>query len=138
MTTEVYEDQGGERVIDPGAAVPMNSEWKAKWLEALRSGDYKQVAGMLKGQGEDGVVGYCCLGVLAEINNKLEPIEEALGTPKAWQVNQGGVINSIYLPENLARDEYGLGFRAQQQLANMNDKDKMSFDEIANWIEENL
>lgn len=42
------------------------AEIKAKWLEALRSGDYLQVVGTLKGYRSDGSVGHCCLGVLAE------------------------------------------------------------------------
>lgn len=41
----------------------MNPEVKAKWLPALRSGDYKQTTSILNNnQG-----GFCCLGVLCEI-----------------------------------------------------------------------
>lgn len=40
----------------------MNPEIKALWLEALRSGEYKQTTGVLN----DGCR-YCCLGVLTDI-----------------------------------------------------------------------
>ena len=40
----------------------MNSEWKAKWIAALRSGKYTQAKGSLKNGG-----GHCCLGVLCDI-----------------------------------------------------------------------
>jgi len=40
----------------------MNKEIKAKWIEALKSGKYKQTKGTLKNE-----QGYCCLGVLCAI-----------------------------------------------------------------------
>jgi hypothetical protein len=40
----------------------MNKERKARWVEALRSGRYKQATGALKK--EDG---YCCLGVACDL-----------------------------------------------------------------------
>lgn len=40
----------------------MNPEIKQEWIEALRSGDYKQTQEALKDQN-----GYCCLGVLCDI-----------------------------------------------------------------------
>jgi hypothetical protein len=40
----------------------MNQEVKARWVAALRSGEYKQTKEYL--QSEDG---FCCLGVLCEI-----------------------------------------------------------------------
>lgn len=41
----------------------MNQVWAAKWINALRSGKYKQTTGMLN----DGS-GFCCLGVLCDIS----------------------------------------------------------------------
>ena len=43
----------------------MHQEIKAKWITALRSGDYKQGTGQLK----DGDK-YCCLGVLCDLHAK--------------------------------------------------------------------
>lgn len=47
----------------------MKAELKAKWVAALRSGDYRQVNGSLKEELEAGTgeFGYCCLGVLCEL-----------------------------------------------------------------------
>lgn len=42
--------------------VRMNPEIKAKWLAALRSGEYGQGKDCLKGPG-----GFCCLGVLGDL-----------------------------------------------------------------------
>jgi hypothetical protein len=41
----------------------MNQEIKAKWIAALRSGEYKQGRGHLKGAQDD----FCCLGVLCDL-----------------------------------------------------------------------
>ena len=43
----------------------MNPTIKAKWVAALRSGEYKQAQGHLKDK-----VGYCCLGVLCVISEQ--------------------------------------------------------------------
>lgn len=41
----------------------MNKEWKTKWIEALRSGKYKQGVGLLRNSYDQ----YCCLGVLCDL-----------------------------------------------------------------------
>ena len=54
---------------------------KAKWLEALRSGEYAQAKGALKDDldpDDPTKVGYCCLGVLCELARQ-----------------EGGVLNSV-------------------------------------------
>ena len=43
----------------------MNQEIKAKWVAALRSGEYKQTKDVLQSSS-----GYCCLGVLCDIHEK--------------------------------------------------------------------
>lgn len=45
----------------------LKPKWKKKWLEALRSGEYKQGRRRLKTKLSDGSYEYCCLGVLCEI-----------------------------------------------------------------------
>lgn len=49
----------------------MKKDIKEMWVTALKSGDYKQVKGSLNESLPDGVTGYCCLGVLCEISQKL-------------------------------------------------------------------
>lgn len=80
-----------------------DKELKRKWVAALRCGLYKQVTGVL----QDGVGGYCCLGVLCDIEDGV--------------VFWGDLI------------EYGieLGF-----YVNLNDYDRKSFIEIADIVEE--
>lgn len=60
----------------------MNPEVKAKWLEALRSGKYKQGTGMLRTL----VDSFCCLGVLCKVHEK-----EAAGT---WVSENNGYAYS--------------------------------------------
>lgn len=45
----------------------MNQEIKKLWVEALRSGEYKQTSGELRDSD-----GFCCLGVLCDIYKKEE------------------------------------------------------------------
>jgi hypothetical protein len=45
----------------------VNSEIKAEWLEALRSGEYQQGRENLAVRREDGSMTYCCLGVLCDL-----------------------------------------------------------------------
>lgn len=93
--------------MDPGI--------KRKWVEALRSGKYTQTVGTLR----DGY-GYCCLGVLA------------------WLQNPG--LYGI-MPNMEAIHAAGLTGAQCNTLANMNDGrgcDKRSFDHIAGYIDSML
>jgi hypothetical protein len=45
----------------------MDQEIKNRWVEALRSGKYKQAEGTLAIHNSDGEESFCCLGVLCEI-----------------------------------------------------------------------
>lgn len=45
----------------------MNPDVKAKWIAALRSGNYKQAKHRLRIEHTDGSASYCCLGVLCEL-----------------------------------------------------------------------
>lgn len=46
----------------------VNKERIQKWIKALRSGDFLQFEGGLKGTRRSGETGYCCLGVAADIS----------------------------------------------------------------------
>ena len=63
--------------------MPMNPEWKAKWLTALRSGEYKQCQGRLRHTDFNGEHSYCCLGVLGHLMN-----------PKGWRKELARVAKS--------------------------------------------
>lgn len=45
----------------------MNPEVKQMWLDALRSGEYKQGRGVLRTPDDE----YCCLGVLCDLHSKV-------------------------------------------------------------------
>jgi len=86
-----------------------------EWVKALRSGEYKQTDGFLKDDDR-----FCCLGVLADIVDSCE-----------WG-NDGNWRNSnTNLPGQIIPDQQ------QEILVDLNDKERFSFGEIANYLEEN-
>lgn len=102
-------------------------EIKNKWLEALRSGNYKQCTGYLhKGEG------YCCLGVL----------EDILGAE--WELAPGSA-NTVYRPvgtQSIYMTSYSFDDSLNSidiinQAAIMNDNGK-SFSQIASYLEAEL
>jgi hypothetical protein len=116
----------------------MTQELKNKWLEALRSGEYKQGIAALQMVALHSIESnfYCCLGVLCDISG--------LGT---WELNRTATAynfiaknsseeSNFFLPATLTT-ELNLPIEQQDELVEMNDSGK-SFDEIANWIEKNV
>jgi hypothetical protein len=96
----------------------MDAELKKKWVEALRSGEYKQYEGALK----EGF-SFCCLGVLAAVKNGGTTEEHIYGNDK---------LDSGY--DIIARE---CGHVIKDKLTGMNDGGQ-SFPAIADWIEANL
>jgi hypothetical protein len=92
----------------------LDPEFKAKWVAALRSGEYKQGFCLLHSRGR-----YCCLGVAAVLNG--------------WDLKGEGYK---FLP---AIVNYGEEFDLHgSKLVTMNDTYENTFSEIADYIEENL
>lgn len=87
---------------------------KEVWCEALRSGEFKQTTGELKND-----LGFCCLGVAAEIFPWLEQAEDE------------------YLLDKSSCNLLRMDYETQLGLAGMNDGG-MTFPEIADYIEANL
>lgn len=50
----------------------MNPQIKARWIEALRSGHYKQGSGSLRLISDEGSESFCCLGVLCDLHAEAE------------------------------------------------------------------
>lgn len=94
----------------------MDAKLKTEWLQALRSGKYKQARYVLK----DGRGRYCCLGVLADLHG-VDWIEMK---HNLWTLNVGQSVAT----------EYGLDWNTGGVLSEMNDTGK-SFAEIADYIE---
>jgi hypothetical protein len=107
----------------------MNPELKNSWLEALRSGNYKQSRLILRGRD-----GYCCLGVLCDLHPDVDWIRNTSGCAfYPFGVDEGYLG---YLPDK-ASSWSGLTDEQQNILMIMND-DSKSFEEIADYIEKNL
>lgn len=120
----------------------MNPDVKTKWLEALRSGEYKQARGQLQHKH-----GFCCLGVLCDIYAK-----EGKGSWEKTFYQMDG------LPPDVIKDWAGLaqhdpivdfkvpglasmgGVEATEPvfISALNDAMKLSFLEIADKIEASL
>jgi len=96
----------------------MDANLKAKWIEALRSGKYKQTTHYLKDD-----QGFCCLGVLCDIQGAdFDAIRTEFGT--------------LSLSSSPQKYLGGLGMMAPR-LTTLNDDGK-SFAEIADYIEMNI
>lgn len=133
----------------------MKAELKEKWLEALRSGKFKQGKGALRNSADE----YCCLGVFCSVAGLpfIGPGEElsSTGDPMEvyyvgiwtgeWALPTRGMRNSfrIFGSDSLKEDPLDLVLR----LATLNDcgKDEgvgdlipQNFAQIADYIEKNL
>lgn len=109
----------------------MKIEDKTLWLEALRSGNYKQTDGFLKVKRE-GKYFYCCLGVLLDLVADKYHISETESVTypgvKKFDGDDSRITNNV-------SKSVGLDIDAAFTLYRMNDNDKRSFNEIADWIE---
>jgi len=101
-----------------------------KWVEALRSGDFKQTQGVLKDER-----GHCCLGVACEI------FKDELKITEEEHLRDGIIFNktSKVLPSVLRnhlglRHNNGSALNSKFSLAKMNDAGS-TFHEIADVIE---
>ena len=102
-------------------------EWRRKWVEALRSGKYRQTTGVLRDRD-----GFCCLGVLCDIAEKGK-----------WEQDDGEWYHQGYtdvLPKPVQqlvglRNQTGrISRRAGHNLSEMNDIE-CSFAWLADLIE---
>lgn len=114
-----------------------------KWIEELRSGQHKQCQRQLT----DGI-GYCCLGIFVEYVlclNKDSYYKNSFIVPDA-EIEENG---TGLIEEDLALDSYKkLGLRDEigsfnvpscrnYSLVELNDTAKLTFEEIADFIEAN-
>lgn len=103
-------------------------ELKQKWLDALRSGKYKQGRKALHSDKYEDGDRYCCLGVLCKVADI--PLKDS------QQIQAYTILASLL----------DTGQTKTDKLINMNDGDEYtlpprapsSFAEIADWIEDNM
>ena len=112
--------------------VSMNADIKQRWVEALRSGQYKQGQGCLRTNNA-----YCCLGVLCELHRQDFP-------DKGWQQAKAPILMLGYIskytahyPPREVSDWASLTPSAYELLATANDSGA-DFPTIASLIEEML
>lgn len=130
-----------------------------KWVEALESGNYRQVDGVLKKRVNDKQCGYCCLGVLCDLYIKEtgkgqwskggddEGDRHFTGKNKAstdlpkevvkWagMASDGGTLNTQLTKE--AEDYLGKKYlKIANNLIELNDDFKYNFKQIAKVIKE--
>lgn len=107
----------------------MDEELKARWVEALRSGDYTQGRRALYNPTDNT---YCCLGVLCDVmGREVVPFD-----PSEADANDNAVNCAAYYELGTALTNIGL-----DELMSMNDATDAhhrDFNGIADWIEENL
>jgi hypothetical protein len=112
----------------------MREDFKAKWVAALRSGEYEQGQGYLR---KDGA--FCCLGVGCEILRKdfSEEISITVDDDEDYAdaVSYNGYAQ--YLSKGI-RTFIGLDGTDEGQLATLNDDEGRTFHEIADYIETEL
>ena len=110
----------------------MNKEIKKLWLEALRSGEYKQGQWRLHNP-KKGT--FCCLGVLCDVVDKND-----IYKPERT-LRKDDIECFDYLSETLSipiQKIAGLDKQIEKDLYKMNDRQRKSFTEIADYIERAL
>lgn len=96
----------------------MDRGLKARWVAALRGGEYEQGPFCLYRPETNK---YCCLGILCKV------IDKPVG------VNEGWIDGPFYAPvvEAIGRD-------ATYTLSHLNDRNSQTFAQIADYIDANL
>lgn len=110
----------------------MKAELKQKWIEALRSGEYKQGRMYLRDTSDR----YCCLGVLVDVSGF------QWGTTHKHAYQYGfhsdlGYRNCTGLNDQ-QQVELGIDYDTMNKLMGMNDGQGATFTEIANWIDQHI
>lgn len=112
----------------------LDPDFKKKWIDALRSGEYKQGKSTLYDQITNS---FCCLGVACVVASGKLPVAGYFYIPERADMHPGfGHADAV---PKILRGNAGV----PDHLAKMNDgvvefDQSISFDEIADWIEENL
>lgn len=118
----------------------MNKEVKAKWVTALRSGDYPQAQGYLRKE-----EGYCCLGVLCQVAANEGVIPQPQWNGQAY-VYSSEMQQAVAYPHAKVVEWAGLGTDnpyvtvngdERESLVDLNDNGS-TFGEIADLIDAQL
>lgn len=110
--------------------MPMDPELKAKWVAALRSGEYKQGRRALRSVANE----FCCLGVLCEVAGVPSQLDERTDIVYTYTFKCGDVQTKS--SAFICGDLFSSIGSYDSVLISMNDVSKNTFCEIADYIEE--
>lgn len=107
-----------------------------KWVDALRSGKYKQGRGYLC-QIEEGEPHYCCLGVACELMCEAGLLEKENRGDHYRYGGRSLLSNNIleWLNLRTSGGNFSIPFKECISLTQLNDQVELSFAEIADFIE---
>jgi hypothetical protein len=118
----------------------LDPEFKAKWVAALRSGEYKQGQHRLcREKPTTGERSFCCLGVAADLvdpNGWVRSTDDEIGSDITYHHDDGlgsGEFSNVYF--YFPGYEYAADI---DKLASKNDINGWTFAEIADYIEAEL
>lgn len=117
----------------------MNKRIKKLWIDALRSGKYKQGRGQLRSAGNK----FCCLGVLCNLHAQEHPeVAKKQKSPRAYMGIEAFLPSEVAQWAGLSELEIKFGTvfvrngpRKGESVINLNDDLKLSFNQIADAIE---
>lgn len=110
----------------------LNPKFKEEFVAALRSGEFKQSRENCLQSNN----GYCCLGVGSVVLSRGEyDLHGCEWGGGGWNNHQGSWYAVI--PSEIS-EPLGLEKETQEKLYGFNDSEGWTFDQIADWIEENL
>lgn len=101
----------------------MNEEVKAKYLAALRGGEYKQTRGAFRR--ESGC--YCAIGLLVEL------VAQPVWTARIADDDDRGM--SAHVATGITLEDVGVTGRQWRDVVTFNDDDGLSFAQIADYVE---
>jgi hypothetical protein len=115
-------------------ALEMRPEIRARWVAALRSGDYEQGAGYLRTDSQ-----WCCLGVLCDLAER-DGVVSLFAPAGSFVAQYGGCSAELPRPvmEWAALDDtdpYVMTSGGGYSLTHLNDDEKWDFAQIADAIE---
>ena len=120
----------------------MIAEWKKKWVDALRSGEYEQTRERLRND-----AGFCCLGVLCDVvdSEGWQRCEEVGPWPQGdgpweWRTGDSTTLpNEVWTAVELEDDSPKVEYDGKvQYLHELNDSGNYAFEQLADLIEEQL
>jgi len=115
----------GER---PRKYAPLPPEFKAKWVEALRSGTYPQGRSKLRKWAGSSLYSYSALGVAKDLQN---PHWKLNTQHYCMDLKTGEHVNYVPAPDEVVICSEALWWFYRKQ-------PHLSFPQIADWIEANL